>query len=86
MSDYTRVGIALLFLASACLIGGAAYAHHAFGHPEGVTYYPNVMFVVRPAVGPAPVIAFVVVEHLLVGSGLWCLRRGMLRRPAAPDA
>jgi hypothetical protein len=86
LSGYTRVGIALLLLASACLIGASAYAHHAFGNPEGITYYPNVMFVVRPAVGPAPVVAFVAVEHLLVGSGIWCLRRGMLRRAAPPAA
>jgi hypothetical protein len=85
LSGYTRVGISLLLLASACLIGGAVYAEYALRNPEGITYYPTLA-VIRPAIGRPQIVAFVVFEHLLVASGVWCFCKGMLRRSAPPDA
>ena len=80
MNRYKRVGIGLLLLASVCLIGAAVYVEHALRNPEGITYYPNIAFIVRPAIGPLPIAAFVVFEHLLIASGIWSLCKGISSR------
>jgi hypothetical protein len=60
-----------------CFIGAAVYVEHALRNPEGITYYPNIAFVVRPAIGPLAIAAFVGFEHLLIASGIWSLSNVM---------
>ena len=79
---FASVGIALLALASACLIGAAFYTNYALSNPEGITYYPSVMFVVRPAIGPAPIFGFVALEHVIVAAGVCCFVKR--KPPMAP--
>ena len=86
MNVYTGAGVLLLAAASLVLIGSAIYLEHALRNPASILFpFPNTV-AITPAVGPAPVAAVVVLEHLLVGSGLWCLRRGARGRAKAPTA
>lgn len=74
------IGAAVLLLsASACLIGAAIYAEHALRIPVSITSYPMVS-IIQPAIGIQLAIGFVVIEHILVGSGVWCLRKGLRHR------
>jgi len=73
MRCYSRIGTALLCLASAGLIGAAIYLHGRFTPPTA-SLVPEVL--PWPPVSTPAMVVFVVAEHLLVGGGLWCLLRG----------
>jgi hypothetical protein len=69
-----RVGIGLLVLASLLLIGTAAYSYYAAKNRKDYTFYePYSTPYIEPRISPGEIIAFIVIEHLLVGLGLACI-------------
>jgi hypothetical protein len=76
LGHHPRIGIALLATASAFLMLASAYSVFASGNPMSITSYsPMSAPYIEPRLGPIEAIAFVVIEHVLIGLGLMFLSR-----------
>jgi hypothetical protein len=61
-----------------CLIAAAAYARYGMSNPKDYTFYqPWSTPYIVPRISTAEIVAFVVVEHLLVGAGVALIARAV---------
>jgi hypothetical protein len=59
-----------------CLIAAAAYTRYALSNPKDYTFYqPWSTPYIVPRISTPQIVAFVVVEHLLVGAGVALIAR-----------
>jgi Sec-independent protein secretion pathway component TatC len=73
-----RIGIGLLVAASLLLVAAGVYTHYALRNPKNFTFYqPYSTPYIEPRISAREIIAFVVIEHVLVGFGLACLLKSL---------